>query len=200
MLDAAGVEEYWRGCLRQIKRTANWWSPLRTLARNRRLCGSPPDYRAGPGQAMGFRIGRAICGVPRRKCNRPNRTCRNWLKSHPNDACLLLALGKLCINRGLWGKAQNYLDASLSVEPGYSAHLALAQLNEKIGQTELAKEHYNKGMALALSREGIGAEAIWIRMDETVICWVPTWRHILNSSMGQKHAKKDQDLASSGKR
>jgi HemY protein len=75
-----------------------------------------------------------------------------WLESQPNDARLLLALGKLCINRGLWGKAQNYLDASLSVEPGYSAHLALAQLNEKIGQTQLANDHYEKGMALALSR------------------------------------------------
>ena len=71
-----------------------------------------------------------------------------WLKSHPNDACLLLALGKLCVHSGLWGKAQNYLDASLSVEPGYTAHFALAQLNEKIGRPELAKEHYDKGLDL----------------------------------------------------
>lgn len=81
----------------------------------------------------------------------------DWLKSHPNDACLLLALGKLCIHSGLWGKAQNYLDASLSVEPGYPAHLALAQLNEKIGRPELAKEHYNRGLELALKRlEALG--------------------------------------------
>ncbi|MDE2365300.1 MAG: heme biosynthesis protein HemY [Betaproteobacteria bacterium] len=75
-----------------------------------------------------------------------------WLKSHPNDASLLLALGKLCVHCELWGKAQNYLDASLSVEPGYPAHLALAQLNEKIGRPELAKEHYTKGLELALKR------------------------------------------------
>jgi HemY protein len=80
-----------------------------------------------------------------------------WLESHPNDAGLLLALGKLCVYSGLWGKAQNYLDASLSVEPGYSAHLVLAQLNEKIGRPELAKEHYNKGMELALKKlEALG--------------------------------------------
>ena len=80
-----------------------------------------------------------------------------WLKSHPNDACLLLALGKLCVHCELWGKAQNYLDASLSVEPGYPAHLALAQLNEKIGRPELAKEHYTKGLELALKRlEALG--------------------------------------------
>ena len=75
-----------------------------------------------------------------------------WLKAHPNDASLLLALGKLCIYSELWGKAQNYLEASLSVEPDYPAHLALAQLNEKLGRPELSKDHYRKGLELALRR------------------------------------------------
>jgi HemY protein len=86
-----------------------------------------------------------------------------WLNSHPNDACLLLALGRLCVHSGLWGKAQNYLDASLSVEPGYLAHLALAQLNEKIGRPELAKEHYDKGLELALKRrEALGQRQVMV--------------------------------------
>jgi HemY protein len=75
-----------------------------------------------------------------------------WLKFHPNDAGLLLALGKLCIHCELWGKAQNYLEASLSLEPGHPTHLLLAQLNEKIGRPELAKDHYSKGLELALKR------------------------------------------------
>jgi HemY protein len=75
-----------------------------------------------------------------------------WLESHPNDACLLLALGKLCVHCELWGKAQNYLEASLSVEPNYPTYLMLAQLNEKIGRPELAKDHYSKGLELALKR------------------------------------------------
>lgn len=75
-----------------------------------------------------------------------------WLKSHPNDASLLLALGKLCAHCGLWGKAQNYLEASLSVEPSYTAHLALARLYEKIGRSEPAKHHYDEGLKLALRR------------------------------------------------
>ncbi len=75
-----------------------------------------------------------------------------WLSSHPNDASLLLALGKLCVHCELWGKAQNYLEASLSVEPGYPAHLALAKLNEKLERPELAKDHYGKGLELALRR------------------------------------------------
>jgi HemY protein len=75
-----------------------------------------------------------------------------WLRSHPNDAPLLLALGKLCAHCELWGKAQNYLEASLSVEPSYIAHLALARLYETIGRPEPAKDHYQKGLELALRR------------------------------------------------
>lgn len=84
-----------------------------------------------------------------------------WLRSYPNDACLLLALGKLCVYCELWGKAQNYLEASLSVEPSYPTHLVLAQLNEKIGKPELAKDHYSKGLELALKRlEAFGIRAV----------------------------------------
>lgn len=59
-----------------------------------------------------------------------------WLKSQPNNAHLLLTLGKLCIHCELWGKAQNYLEASLSVEQSHAAHLALAQLHEKLEITK----------------------------------------------------------------
>lgn len=75
-----------------------------------------------------------------------------WLRSQPNNAYLLLTLGKLCTHCELWGKAQNYLEASLSVEPGHAAHLALAQLNEKLGKHELAIDHYNKGLKFTLKQ------------------------------------------------
>ena len=75
-----------------------------------------------------------------------------WLKSQPNNAQLLLTLGKLCTHCELWGKAQNYLEASLSVESGHKAHFALAQLNEKLGKHELAMDHYHKGLELTLKQ------------------------------------------------
>jgi HemY protein len=89
---------------------------------------------------------------PEKDAIRQIERAEGWLETHPADAGLLLALGKLCIHQQLWGKAQNYLDASLSIEQSHAAHLALAQLNEKIGQTQLAKDHYDKGLALALGR------------------------------------------------
>ena len=78
-----------------------------------------------------------------------------WLKFYPNDSCLLLTLGKLCIQCELWGKAQSYLETSISVEPNYETYLLLAQLNEKIGKPELARDHYKKGLEIALQRPGL---------------------------------------------
>lgn len=64
------------------------------------------------------------------------------LTAHPQDATLLLALGRLCASRQLWGKAQSYLEASLSVEPSAAAHLELATLLERLGKTQEAMRHY----------------------------------------------------------
>jgi HemY protein len=75
-----------------------------------------------------------------------------WLKRHPNDAALLLTLGRLCAGRGLWGKAQSYLDASIAVEPSYSAHLASARLQESLGNADAARKHYRAGLDLALTQ------------------------------------------------
>lgn len=75
-----------------------------------------------------------------------------WLDGHPNDAALLLALGRLCAQQALWGKAQSYLEASISVEPTHRAHLELARLQEKLGNIDAANRHYRESLQLALSR------------------------------------------------
>ena len=75
-----------------------------------------------------------------------------WLKNNPRDAVLLLVLGKLCAQQELWGKAQSYLEASISVEPTYSAHLALAQLHERLGNPDAARRHYRESLELAVAQ------------------------------------------------
>ena len=75
-----------------------------------------------------------------------------WLRQHPGDAALLQTLGKLCMKQELWGKAQSYLEASLSIEPSAEVHLVLAQLLEKIGRTDEAGRHYRESIALLRQR------------------------------------------------
>jgi HemY protein len=75
-----------------------------------------------------------------------------WLALHPDDAGLLLTLGRLCAGRELWGKAQSYLEASLAIEPTHSAHLAMARLQERLGNAEAARRHDRESLDLALAR------------------------------------------------
>lgn len=79
-----------------------------------------------------------------------------WLKLHSDDAGLLLALGKLCMHQRLWGKAQSYLDASISLTPSSDAYTALGQLAEKLEQPELAARHFHKAMELTAERRKRG--------------------------------------------
>lgn len=71
-----------------------------------------------------------------------------WLAVHHDDAGLLLTLGKLCLHQELWGKAQGYLDASLSLQSGRAAYTALAQLAEKLQRPDDAFRYYQMAAQL----------------------------------------------------
>jgi HemY protein len=71
-----------------------------------------------------------------------------WLKVHTDDAGLLLALGKLCLHQGLWGKAQTYLDASISLKPSREAYSVLGRLAERLDKKEQAFNYYHQAMEL----------------------------------------------------
>ena len=73
----------------------------------------------------------------------------NWLPGHPDDAELLLALGRMCLRQRLWGKAQSYLEASLALAGTREAHLELAMLCDQLERTEEANRHYRAGARLA---------------------------------------------------
>lgn len=75
-------------------------------------------------------------------------TAERWLKDHPEDAGLLLTLGRLCMRAQLWGKAQSYFEASLSLSVSRATHLELARLAEKLDQHDSANRHYREAAAL----------------------------------------------------
>lgn len=65
-----------------------------------------------------------------------------WLLQHPQEASLLVTLGRLCMRQQLWGKAQSYLEASLSVADSREAHLELARMADALGRENDANRHY----------------------------------------------------------
>jgi HemY protein len=71
-----------------------------------------------------------------------------WLRAHARDPALLLALGKLCMRQGLWGKAQSYIEASLALEPTHDGHMTLAALMEQIGKPHEAVQHFRRSAEL----------------------------------------------------
>lgn len=75
----------------------------------------------------------------------------HWLKQHPEDPTLLLALGRLCICNQLWGKARSYLETCISLAPSAEAYSTLAQLLEKMGEQAQASQCYKKGLILTTS-------------------------------------------------
>ncbi|MCX7172357.1 MAG: heme biosynthesis protein HemY [Proteobacteria bacterium] len=72
----------------------------------------------------------------------------DWLKQQPRDAQLLLALGRLCRQQQLWGKAQSYLEASLSIEPTRLAHLELGEMFDRLDRVDDANRHYRAAASM----------------------------------------------------
>ncbi|MDD5383334.1 MAG: heme biosynthesis HemY N-terminal domain-containing protein [Gallionella sp.] len=81
------------------------------------------------------------------------RQAEKWLSQHKDDAGLLLALGKLCLHQKLWGKAQSYLEASISVSPSHAAYHALGQLAEQSGKADEALKYYQQAVAMKAGGE-----------------------------------------------
>ena len=75
-----------------------------------------------------------------------------WLTAHPRDAALLVVLGRLCILQQLWGKAQSYLDAALSIEDSCDTRLVLAGLAERLERQDEANRHYRAAAQLSVAR------------------------------------------------
>lgn len=75
-----------------------------------------------------------------------------WLKTHSDEVALLRLLGQFCAKKELWGKAQSYLEASLSIEEDAATFLILGQLLEQQEQMEQAHLCYKRSAELALKQ------------------------------------------------
>ena len=75
-----------------------------------------------------------------------------WQKAWGDEPELLAALGELCRKEKLWGKAQLYLESSISKKPTVAAYFALGQLFETLDKTAAAGQQFRLGNQLALQQ------------------------------------------------
>jgi HemY protein len=76
------------------------------------------------------------------------KQCEKWLKQHPEDAGLHLALGRLCAAESLWGKAREHMIKSLELEPSSLGYDAFGQLLERQGELELAMACFRNALRM----------------------------------------------------
>lgn len=76
------------------------------------------------------------------------QVAEGWLKQHPEDAGLLLTLGRLCMHNQLWGKARTYLESSLTFQRHPETCAELARLLAQMGELERSNSLYQEGMRL----------------------------------------------------
>jgi len=76
------------------------------------------------------------------------KQCEKWLKQHPDDAGLHLALGRLCAAESLWGKARKHMVKSLELEPSSLGYDAFGQLLEHQGEPEPAMACFRNALRM----------------------------------------------------
>ncbi|MCQ4348788.1 heme biosynthesis protein HemY [Pseudomonas stutzeri] len=71
-----------------------------------------------------------------------------WAKARPDDADLLLSLGRLAQRNQLWGKARDYLEHSLRLERRVETYAELARLLARLGEVERSNRVLQEGFGL----------------------------------------------------
>ncbi len=74
--------------------------------------------------------------------------CEKWLKDHPEDPWLNLALGRLCAREELWGKARHHMIRSLEIEPSVGGYDSLGQLLERKGELEISMACFRNALRM----------------------------------------------------
>lgn len=76
------------------------------------------------------------------------KTAEGWLKQHGDDPELLLTLGRLSQQNKLWGKAREYLEASIARQRSAETCAELARLLAQLGEVERSNQLFQEGLGL----------------------------------------------------
>jgi len=73
-------------------------------------------------------------------------TAEVWSRSLPNNAAILLALGRLSLRNKTWEKAKHYFENSLRLDDSAETNLELGRLLVAMNDIERGKKHLEKGL------------------------------------------------------
>lgn len=79
-------------------------------------------------------------------------SAEEWLKQHPDNPELLLALGRLSLRNQLWGKARSYLEASLGAERRAETYCELGSLLTRLNEEQQAADCFRQGLEMGVGR------------------------------------------------
>ena len=74
------------------------------------------------------------------------KRAENWLRTHGEDAELLLAAARLCLRTELWGKARSYLETVIAIRPTPEAYQEYGRLLSHLGDSDAAADAYRDGL------------------------------------------------------
>ena len=74
-----------------------------------------------------------------------------WLQERPNDADLLLTLGRLSLMNELWGKAREYFTASIRITPDAESYGELGRLLAHLGESQQSYDSFHQGLMLSIN-------------------------------------------------
>lgn len=78
-----------------------------------------------------------------------------WLRSRPEEPALLFAAARQAARCELWGRARSYLEAAASRTGHAEVHRMLAELYERLGETERARRAYRRAIGLDPGRNSL---------------------------------------------
>ncbi|MEJ8567274.1 heme biosynthesis HemY N-terminal domain-containing protein [Elongatibacter sediminis] len=97
--------------------------------------------------------------------NKRMKQCEKWLKDHPDDSALHLALGRLCARDELWGKARHHMIRSLELEPTIGGYDSLGQLLERKGELEVAMTCFRNALRVSQGESPLPLPAETARLN-----------------------------------
>lgn len=144
-LDGANPAETWQNLPKELRR-----EPELTAARARRLVdtGEPGAAERTVRKALERNWHPGLVElyglIPSPDLARQMAAAEGWLADHPNDAGLLLALGRIAMMAGAWSKAREYLEASLRLESSNAVYGELGRLLNHLGEFIRGNEYLAK--------------------------------------------------------